>query len=120
MRFINSKFHAVVDYASGGLMLFVSSLASSDGSPAARWIALIAGISALVVSMLTIYEGGIIGVVPLYVHLVIDIIWGVALIVSCFVFVIAGPIKDFFLVMGVIAIIFGLCTHLRPTYQRSY
>ena len=120
MRFINSKFHAIIDYASALFMLGLPGIINiADQSPAIKWIAMLAGIVILLQAMLTSYEGGIVSIIPLYVHLIIDIILGLAFIFIPWLAGFTGKPRVVFLVMGILAILFGLFTKLRPLDRRK-
>jgi hypothetical protein len=120
MRFINSKLHAIIDYASGLFMLGLPGIINiADQSPAIKWIAILAGIVILLQAMLTSYEGGIVNIIPLYIHLIVDIILGFGLIVSPWLAGFSGKPRSAFLIMGILAIIFGLFTKLRPINRRK-
>lgn len=118
MRFINSKFHAVIDYSSGILMLCLPSFIVTTHQPVTTWLPLVAGVIILLQAIITCYEGGIIGIVPLYVHLIVDIVLGLGLLMVPWIFEINGTIKVIFLIMGVLAIVFGLFTQLHPSGRR--
>jgi hypothetical protein len=120
MRFINSKLHAVIDYASGLFMLGLPGIINiADQSPAIKWMAMLAGIVILLQAMLTSYEGGIVSVIPLYVHLIVDIVLGFGLIISPWLVGFTGKPRAVFLVMGILAILFGLFTKLKPLNRRK-
>ena len=78
-RFVPTRAHAVLDYAAGLAFLVLPSLVEADGaSPYARatraWGAL-----GLLSGMTTKHELGLVRVVPMRVHLAVDVLGGAAL-----------------------------------------
>jgi len=120
MRFINSKIHAIADYASGVLMLSLPLFINLSSQTNATTIALVTGIFILLLSILTRYEGGLIPTIPLYAHLGVDIVIGLALIVIVLASEFTGAINYFFWLMGAAALFFGCFTVLRPVQRRKF
>ncbi|WP_419698788.1 hypothetical protein [Mucilaginibacter sp. NFX135] len=119
MRFISSKFHAVVDYGSGIFLLCLPKLIGAADGSAVSWLAFAAGIMILLQATLTNYEGGIVPFIPLYVHLIVDIMLGLALVTVSWLTGISGRPLSVFLIMGILAFLFGLFTRLRPPARRK-
>jgi hypothetical protein len=85
--FIPSKVHAVIDYIVGLVLLFAPEIFgfSDIGGPAVT-IPRVLGVAILVMTVLTKHELGIIKVIPLRLHLWVDIIASAFLAVSPFLF----------------------------------
>jgi hypothetical protein len=87
MRMIPTKMHAAMDYVVG-----IVTIASpwifgfSDDSTAATWIAVLAGIAMLGMSMMTAYEGGLVHMIAMRMHLMADAVLGVFLVISPWLF----------------------------------
>lgn len=86
MRFIPSFLHGFLDYVFG---LFVAAspwlLGFADGT-IGMYIPIVMGLGAMVYSLLTRYELGVIKIIPFHVHLIIDAISGVLLLASPYIF----------------------------------
>jgi hypothetical protein len=87
-RMIPTKTHAGMDYAVGLLLIASPWLFGfSDESTAATWIAVLAGIAMLGLSMITEYEGGLLArLIPMRTHLLADAGLGLLLAVSPWLF----------------------------------
>ncbi|PPD29588.1 MAG: hypothetical protein CTY20_06080 [Hyphomicrobium sp.] len=83
MRFVTQKIHAFLDYPvalSLIVMPFVLGLGASH--PLAKWIAVYTGVAALVLTVLTDHETGLIRVVPYSMHLAVDFLVGVVFVAA--------------------------------------
>jgi hypothetical protein len=87
-RIIPTKIHAGLDYAAGLLLIASPWLFGfADESTAATWIAVLAGVAMLGLSMITDYEGGLLArLIPMRTHLMADAGLGVLLAVSPWLF----------------------------------
>jgi hypothetical protein len=87
-KLIPTKTHAGMDYAVGLLLIASPWLFSfADESTAATWIAALAGVAMLGLSMITDYEGGLLArLIPMRTHLIADAGLGLLLAVSPWLF----------------------------------
>jgi hypothetical protein len=87
-RMIPTKLHAGMDYAVGLLLIASPWLFGfADESTAATWIAVLAGVAMLGLSMITDYEGGLLArLTPMRTHLMADAGLGLLLAVSPWLF----------------------------------
>jgi hypothetical protein len=87
-RMIPTKTHAGMDYAVGLLLIASPWLFGfADESTAATWVAVVAGVAMLGLSMVTDYEGGLLArLIPMRTHLMADAGLGVLLAVSPWLF----------------------------------
>jgi hypothetical protein len=81
MRLINTKAHAIVDYLIGLILLSAPSVFDFRGQPAVL-VCDIAGVIMLLNTALTAFEYGLLQVIPLRVHIAIDVVSGLALAAS--------------------------------------
>jgi hypothetical protein len=83
-----TKTHAGMDYAVGLLLIAAPWLFGfADESTAATWIAVLAGVAMLGLSMVTDYEGGMLArLIPMRMHLMSDAGLGLLLAVSPWLF----------------------------------
>src|SRR5690606_38792470 len=77
----------------------------------ATWLCVIAGLMITVlISLFTRYEGGLVGVQPMRIHLLTDVVLGVFLIFSPWIFGFAQYTYLFQLAMGFAALLSGMWT----------
>jgi SPW repeat-containing protein len=88
MRLIPTKMHAAMDYLVGIVLIAAPWIFSfNDESSAAKWISVIAGVAIIGMSMMTKYEGGLLArVIPMRMHLMTDMVLGIFLAVSPWLF----------------------------------
>lgn len=114
MRFISTKVHGALDYISG-LVIIASPWAFNfaDGT-AAQWVPVIVGVVLLLTSILTNYEAGIIKSISMPMHLTMDIIAGIVLIASPWIFGFANRVMWPHIIFGIFEIGAGLMTKKTP------
>jgi SPW repeat len=88
MRMIPTPVHAATDYLIGVVLIAAPWIFGfSDESTAATWISVIAGVLVIGQSLVTNYEGGVLGhMIPMRMHLVNDAVLGIFLIVAPWLF----------------------------------
>ena len=87
MRVIPTRIHGIVDYLMGGLLLVAPWLFGfADAGGAARWIPIGLGVGVILYSLVTRYELGLVGLLPMDVHLGLDAGGGLLLAVSPWLF----------------------------------
>ncbi|GAB4152716.1 MAG: hypothetical protein Tsb009_28740 [Planctomycetaceae bacterium] len=82
MRFVTKTIHAYLDYPVAALLMgmpFLLHLGSSH--PFAKWLSVVTGVAALVMTIFTDHKLGIIRVLPYSVHLAVDFVVGVVFVV---------------------------------------
>jgi hypothetical protein len=87
-KLIPTRVHATMDYAVGVLLIAAPWIFQfADESNAAKWISIIAGVAIIGMSTMTAYEGGVLAhAISMRMHLVSDMILGLFLIVSPWLF----------------------------------
>ncbi|WP_057938640.1 SPW repeat protein [Algoriphagus resistens] len=110
MRFIDSKTHGILDYLS--VVLFVASpwIFGFANEGTAMWIPVIIGVAVLLMSLMTDYELAAARIIPFTTHLTMDVIAGLFLIISPWVFDFADVVKWPHVALGVFAVGAGLFT----------
>ena len=86
MRFINRKVHPMLHYMTGILLIASPWLFNFADVNAAKWVAIIVGVMVLLMSFMTDYEGGAKKVISMSTHLTVDMITGIFLAVSPWLF----------------------------------
>jgi len=119
MRVIPTRIHGMLDYGMGVLLMVAPWLLGfADGGPE-QWVPVILGASVIVYSLLTNYELGVARVIPMPVHLWIDVAGGVVLAASPWIFGFADEIWWPHVVLGVLEIGAGLMTRTIPEFESN-
>ena len=113
MKPISRKTHSVLDYLMGVLLLSGPYLFGFDGSSIESTVLFISGGAVIFYSLLTNYELGLIKVLPMKVHLTLDILSGLFLAASAWVFEFSRQTFLPHLTLGLIEIITAVLTSLR-------
>lgn len=101
IRFVTRKVHAYLDYPVALALIvlpFVLQLGSSN--PLALWLSVATGVAALVMTVFTDHELGIVRVLPYPLHVAVDFSVGVVFIAAPFVLGFAGIDAWFYWVNG--------------------
>lgn len=110
MRFISRKFHAVLDYITGLLLIASPWLFNFNNIAEAKWIAIIVGVLMLGMSFMTDYEGGGKKTISMSAHLTMDVIVGLFLALSPWLFNFNDYVYLPHLIIGIMEIGAGLFT----------
>jgi hypothetical protein len=86
IRFIPRKTHAILDYLVGGLLLVAPNLLGFSDEGEAAMVPRIIGIVIILQSLITDYEISIAKLIPFRIHLIGDVLTGLILLLSPFVF----------------------------------
>lgn len=118
MYLLSTKAHGVLDYLFGALLLLsplVFGFAEEGG--AAVWVPVLLGVVTVVYSLLTDYELGAYRLIPMPVHLVIDLAAGVLLAASPWLFGFVDQVWAPHVVLGFTEILVPALTspHSRPS-----
>ena len=91
VRFVTQKIHAMLDYrVAVGLMALPFLLGLGESTPLAVQLSVGTGVAALVLTLLTNHETGVIRVLPYTFHLAVDFAVGVVFLVAPIAFGFAG------------------------------
>ena len=72
MRFLPTRVHGVIDYIVGAILVLVPNVFGFADGTAAQWIFVALGLAAIVYSLVTDYERGLIPLIPMLSHLGLD------------------------------------------------
>lgn len=111
-KLIPTRIHGVLDYLFGLLFVVLPWLMGWTGE--AAWIMMVLGVGVLVYSILTRYELGLVKVIPMNVHLIIDLLGGLLLVASPFLFFTDPNARIWYIVLGVIEIGAALLSSNQP------
>jgi hypothetical protein len=114
VRFLPTRVHGILDYLWG--VLFASSpwLFGYGRGGAETWVAVAFGAGAILYSLLTDYEVGVLPVLSMRTHLLFDILGGMALAVSPWIFGFVLDVHAPHLGFGLFSVIAGLITEKTP------
>lgn len=119
MKLINRTFHAWLDYMSCAVLLAAPWAFKFSDSDAAMAVSVGAGLMIFFVSVMTRYEGGVFRMIPMPMHLTLDILLGIFLIASPWLFSFHDKVKWPHLLLGILAILAGLMTVRKSTNEAS-
>jgi hypothetical protein len=119
MRFISRKFHAVLDYLIGALLILAPWLLNFDDIPAAKWTAIAVGGLILIMSFITDYEGGGRKMLSMSTHLTMDILAGLFLAASPWIFNFDEQVYLPHLIVGIMEMGAGLFTERRSQHAHG-
>ena len=114
MRFIPTRVHGMLDYGVGALLIVVPYLLGFADGTAAQWVPQLLGLVAIGGALMTDYELGVMRVIPMPVHLGIDIASGALLALSPWLFGFADRVFWPHLIVGIMEIAAGLTTRTVP------
>jgi len=114
MRFIPSRVHGMIDYATGLLLIVAPYLFGFADGSAAQYIPQAIGAGILVMSLFTDYELSLSRVIPLPAHLGVDVLGGILLAASPWLFGFADRVYWPHLIVGLAEIGVGLMTRTVP------
>jgi hypothetical protein len=117
MRFIPTRVHGVLDYLVGVLLIAAPWLLGFATGGAKMWVPIILGAAAIVYSLFTDYELGLVKATPMPVHLGLDILSGVVLAISPWLFGFAAIVWAPHLIVGLLEIGIALLTQPQPAYE---
>lgn len=114
MRFIPTRVHGVMDYIVGALLIASPWLFGFAAGGAETWVPVVLGAMTLVMSLMTDYELGLVPKIGVRMHLNMDLISGILLAASPWLFGFADYIWAPHLIFGLLEIIVSLTTLTSP------
>lgn len=114
MSIISTKTHAILDYTVGVSLIAAPMIFEFHDGTAVSWIPIFNGVLLVLLSIFTRYEGGIFRAVSMKTHLTIDVLAGIGLTLSPWIFGFAEVIFLPHLLLGLSEIAAGLLTDRSP------
>lgn len=111
---IDTRTHGIIDYVTGALLIIAPYLFGFATGGIAQWLPQILGIMIIIMSLLTNYELSVVKVIPLNVHLGVDVVGGALLAISPWLFGFADVIWWPHLLVGLMEIVVPLITRRAP------
>ncbi|WP_035332968.1 SPW repeat domain-containing protein [Dyadobacter crusticola] len=126
MKIISTKFHSRLDYLTGALFIAMPWIANFEDVLPATWTLVAVGAMAILMSIFTDYEGGMVRSIPMSVHLNVDIVTGLFLAASPWIFGFADQVYLPHVILGLFETAAGLMTSRTATgaeenaFERSH
>jgi hypothetical protein len=110
MRFLPTRIHGFVDYLWGILLILTPHLAGFADNRTATWVAWIFGAGAILYSLVTDYELGLVRLIPMPAHLALDAVAGAVLAASPWLLGFADRLRWPHLAFGLFSVAASLVT----------
>lgn len=117
MRFIPTRVHGVLDYLTGVVLIAFPWLLGFDEGGPQTWLPVVLGAGAIVYSLLTNYELGVVKTIAMPVHLGLDAASGLLLAVSPWLFQFADRGWAPYVVLGLFEVAVALLTQTAPARE---
>ena len=117
MKMIDTKTHGYIDYIMGIFLLAAPSLFNLNINGIESTVFYIAGVAVIFYSLLTNYELGLIKMIPMKGHLILDILSGIFLAASPWIFNFANIVYAPHLILGILEIGAALLTSSKPKIE---
>lgn len=114
MRIIPTRIHGILDYLLGIVLIAAPWVLDFADGGAEQWVPVILGAGLIAYSLLTNYELGVVRMLSMPVHLGLDVLSGVILAASPWVFGFSDEIWWPHVVFGLLEIGAGLMTQTVP------
>ena len=118
MRLISPTTHGIMDYIMGLLLIASPWAFSFNRGGAETWVPVVLGIAMLLVSLITDYRYSLMKVISMQNHLIIDLISGLFLAASPWIFGFSAYIFLPHLIFGLLEIMASLTTQTRSHSRR--
>ncbi len=113
MRFLSTRVHGIIDYLTGGLLIVVPYLLGFADGTAAQYVPQILGVAIIGMSLMTDYEYAVARVIPMSLHLGVDILGGLLLAASPWLFGFADRVRWPHVLFGLFAVVASFITETR-------
>lgn len=111
MKFVTKQIHAYLDYPVAlALISLPFLLALGDSSPLAFQLSVMTGVAALILTILTDHQLGVIKVISYKIHLAVDFLVGIVFVLAPFVFSFQGLDAYYYWLNGA-AVLFVVSMH---------
>lgn len=119
MRFVSTRTHGFIDYVAGLVILASPWLFGFADGSAAQWVPVVVGLLLLGSSLFTNYELGLVRLIPMPVHLGLDLVAGLLLAASPWLFGFSDRVWLPHLLLGACEIMASLITRTVPDTEPS-
>ena len=119
MKLIGTRTHGFLDYIVGLLLIAAPWIFDFNKGGAETWVPVILGAVTILYSLLTDYEMGISNKISMRTHLTLDMVSGIFLAVSPWLFGFTDYIWEPHVIVGVLEIVVVLMTRTSPSTEHS-
>ena len=119
MRFISTKTHGVLDYLMGVILIAAPWVLGFARQGAETWVPVVLGAGAIIYSLMTNYELGMTKVISMRTHLGLDMMSGVFLALSPWIFGFSDVVYLPHLILGIAEVGASLMTNPVPFTSTS-
>jgi hypothetical protein len=114
MQIIDTKTHGYIDYIMGTLLIAMAYFINFNSENAPTFVLYLVGALAILYSLLTKYELGVIKIIPMYIHLMLDSLSGIFLATSPWLLGFAEDVFLPHLLLGLFEISTTIMTSIKP------
>lgn len=114
MRIIPTRIHGMLDYLSGLLVAASPWIFGFADGGAKTWVPVVLGLGVILYSLTTDYELGLTKIIPMPIHLLLDLGGGAILAASPWIFGFADDVWAPHLILGLLEIGASLTTQTGP------
>lgn len=107
---IDTRTHGIIDYLTGVLLILVPYILGFATGGVEQWLAQLIGVAIILMSLLTNYELSVTRMIPMNVHLGVDVATGLLLAVSPWLLGFAHVIWWPHLLVGLMEVVVALMT----------
>lgn len=118
MQIITTRKHALLDYMCSFLLISAPWLLGFNDGGIAHWLPVLAGVAFIIISLFTLYEGGIFRAIPMKTHLAIDVAVGLLLLISPWLFRFSHEVYIPHVAFGTVVVVISLFTKPMPYRSR--
>lgn len=120
MRFLPTSIHGVIDYLWGIALIASPWLFGFEDVSSAKWVALLFGVGAILYSLFTAYELGILRIIPMSMHLVLDGAAGALLAASPFLLGFSDQVYGPHMAFGLFSVVASLITRMETILPNGH
>lgn len=118
MRFISTRFHGVLDYTVGVVLIVAPWILGFARGGAETWVPVILGVLIILYSLMTDYELGAVKAIRMPTHLWFDGLVGLFLALSPWLFGFSNYVWGPHVIIGILGIAAALFTSKVPSWGR--
>lgn len=111
---IPTRIHGVLDYLIGAILITAPWIFGFANSGPETWVPVLVGAGTIIYSLFTNYELGLVGLISMRTHLRLDIIVGLFLAASPWIFGFSEAIWAPHLIVGLVIVGAGMMTQVAP------
>lgn len=119
MQIIETKTHAYIDYSVGVILIAAAYLLNFQLENMPNTVLYAVGSWSLLYSLLTKYELGLIKIIPINIHLMLDTVTGIFLATSPWLLGFADRVCVPHLILGITIIGAAIITSIKPAWQNT-